>query len=283
MMAIALTARTQLTIGPCRRVGRVQRTHWRGDGRRRIDNADAFVHPEYLVRPRRERRCFRCARPVVEVEIHKIEVLLQFAERLDNLRIVEPVHFHRELRNRREQFVWRCEKRFPFSAFDVHLDDHTPAHVAVFPHLVFQRVEEVRIAVAGPISDAFVVKDKFAAVADWPRRIEAIIFVHRNMIPARHLASPVVVCANAIRVRYIDGLNEILAHQITAIVVAAKAFERTVFQNDWLKLRKNRLAQLALRCAAHEIANYDCCGCCKSNNDERDADPRLFPERVLHR
>src|SRR5262249_37074519 len=55
----------QLTIGPCRRVGRVQRTHWRGDWRRRIDDADALVHPEHLVRPRRKRRCFPCARPVV--------------------------------------------------------------------------------------------------------------------------------------------------------------------------------------------------------------------------
>ena len=140
--------RAQLTIGPRRRVGRVQWTHRRGNRRRRIDDADAFVHPEHLVRPRRERRCFRCARPVVEVEIHEIEVPLQLTERLENLRIVEPVHFHRELRNRREQFVWRCEKRFPFSAFDVHLDDHTPAGIAVFANLVFQRVEETRIPVA---------------------------------------------------------------------------------------------------------------------------------------
>ena len=95
-----------------------------------------------------QRRRFRRARPVVEVEIHEIEVPLQLTERLENPRIVEPVHFHRELRNRREQFVWRCEKRFPFSAFDVHLDDHTPAGIAVFANLVFQRVEEARIPVA---------------------------------------------------------------------------------------------------------------------------------------
>jgi len=41
-----------------------------------------------------------------------MEVPLQLTDHLENLRIVEPVHFHRELRNRREQFVWRCEKRF---------------------------------------------------------------------------------------------------------------------------------------------------------------------------
>src|SRR6266700_7371634 len=114
----------QLTIGPGRRVRRVQWTHWRGNRRCRIDDANTLVHPERLVRPRGERRRFRCARPVVEMEVYEIEVPLQLSEHLENLRIVEPVHFHRELRNRREQFVWRCEKRFPFPAFDVHLDNH---------------------------------------------------------------------------------------------------------------------------------------------------------------
>ena len=237
----------QLAIGPRRRVRRVQRTHRRGDRRRRIDDADALVHPEHLVRPRRERRCFRRARPVVEVEIHEIEIPLQLTERLENPRIVEPVHFHRELRNRREQFVWRCEKRFPFSAFDVHLDEHTPAGIAVFADLIFQRVEEVRFPIARPISDAFVVKDKSAAVADWPRWIETIVFVHGNVISARHLACPVVVWANTVRVSCIERFNQILAHQVTAIIGAAKALERAVFQSDWLKLRENRLTQLALR------------------------------------
>lgn len=188
----------QLTIGPSRRVGRVQRTHWRGERRRRIAHTYPLVYPEHLVRPCRERRRFRCARPVVEVEIHEIEVPLQLTEHLENLRIVESVHFHRKLWNRREQFVWRCEKRFPFSAFDVYFDDHTPARIAVLANLVFQRVEETRIPVPGAISDAFIVKDKPSAVADWPRWIEAIVLVHGNMISARHLACPVVICADAI-------------------------------------------------------------------------------------
>ena len=181
------------------------------------------------------------------MEVHEIEVPVQLTEHLENLRIVEAVHFHRELRNRSEQFVWRCEKRFPFPAFDVHLDDQTPAGIAVFADLVFQRVEETRIPVAGPISDAFVVKNKAAAVADWPRWIETIVFVHRNVISARHLAAPVVIWANTVRVSCIERFNQILAHQVTAIIGAAKALERAVFQNDWLKLSENRLAQLALR------------------------------------
>ena len=172
----------QLTIAPCRRVRRIQRTHRRGNRRRRIDDTDTLVHPEYLVRPCRQRCCFRRARPVVEVEIHEIEVLLQLTERFENLWIVESVHFHRELRNRREQFVRRCEERFPFSAFDIHLDDHTLAGIAVFADLVFQRVEEVRFPIARVISDAFVVKDESAAVAAWPRWIETIVFVNGNVI-----------------------------------------------------------------------------------------------------
>src|SRR6266576_3275745 len=84
--------RAQLAIRPRRRVGRVQRTHWRGNRRRGIDDADMFVHPENLVRPRRERRRSRRARPVVEVEVYEIEVPLQLSEYLENPRIFEPVH-----------------------------------------------------------------------------------------------------------------------------------------------------------------------------------------------
>src|SRR4029077_6304307 len=189
----------------------------------------------------------------------------------------------RELRNRREQFVWRCEKRFPFPAFDVHLDDHTPAGIAVLANLVFQRVEETRIPISRLISDTFVVKDKSAAVADWPRWIATIVFVHRNVISARHFARPVVVWANTVRVSCIERFNQILAHQVTAIIRAAKALERTVFQSDWLKLCENRLTQLALRRAAHDIANHDCGGCRESNDDKRNAEPSSFPECVLHR
>src|SRR5439155_1062511 len=169
------------------------------------------------------------ARPIVEVEVYEIEVPRQLSEHLENLRIVEPVHFHRELRNRREQFVWRCEKRFPFPAFDVHLDNQAPAGVAVLADLIFQRVEETRIPMARPISDAFVVKDKSAAVADWPRWIETVVLLYRDVIPARHVACPVVVWANTVRVSCIERFNQILAHQISAIIGAAEALERTVF------------------------------------------------------
>ena len=159
---------------------------------------------------------------------------------------------------------------------------HTPAGIAVFADLVFQRVEEVRIPVAGAISDAFVVKDKSAAVADWPRRIETIVFVHGNVISARHVACPVVVWANTVRVSCIERFNQILAHQVTAIIGAAKALERAVFQSDWLKLRENRLAQLARRRATDDLASDDDSGCRDRNDDERDADGRPSDETVLH-
>src|SRR4029077_4957725 len=121
--------------------------------------------------------------------------------------------------------------------------------------------------------NAFVVKDKPSANAHWPRGIETIVFVHANVISARHLASPIIVWANTVRVSCVERFNQILAHQVTAIIGAAKALERAVFENDWLKLQKDGLAQLALRRATPDVANHDCCGCCKSNNDERDANP----------
>ena len=167
-------------------------------------------------------------------------------------------------------------------AFDVDLDDQAPAGFAILSDLIFQRVEEVRIPMARPISDAFVVKDKSAAVADWPRWIETIVLVHWNVISPRDLASPIIVCADAVRVSCIERLTQVLAHEVSAIVGAAEAFERTVFQSDRLKFCKNRLAQLAPGPVVHDTPNHDD-GDCESEDDERDPNPRLFPERVLHR
>src|SRR4029077_9137151 len=134
---------------------------------------------------------------------------------------------------------------------------HRPARAARFFHLGFPRVEEKRTPIGPPVFHTFLLKDKAAPVADWPRWIETIVFVQRNVISARHFACPVVVWANTVRVSCIERFNQILAHQVTAIIRAAKALERTVFQNDWLKFRKNRLAQLALCRATDDRASDD--------------------------
>ena len=115
-------------------------------------------------------------------------------------------------------------------------------------------------------------KHERAAVAGWPRGIKTIVLMHWDVIPARQLASPVVVTANAIRVRCIERLNQILAHQVSAVIGAAEALERAILQRDRLKFRKNRLAQLARCGAAHEIANDDRGRCYESDDDKRDAD-----------
>jgi len=205
------------------------------------------------------------------VQVHKIEVSLQLPEHLDNLRIVEAVHLHRDLRNRRQHLVGGCEQRIPFPTLNIHLDDQVPAGVAVPPDLVFQSVEETRLPIAGLIADAFVVKHERAAGTGWPCGIKAVVLMHRDVIPARQFASPVVVPANAIRVRCIEWLNQILAHQVSAIIGAAEAFQRTILQRDGLKLCKNCLAQPARRGAAHEIANHDSGRCYENDDDERDS------------
>jgi hypothetical protein len=132
------------------------------------------------------------------VEVHKIEVSLQLPEHLDNLRIVEAVHLHRDVRNRRQQLIGGCEERIPFPALNVHLDDQAPASVAVFSNLVLQGIEETRFPVAGSIADAFVVKNEHAPVTCWPCGIKTVILMHRDVIPTRHLASPIVIPANTI-------------------------------------------------------------------------------------
>ena len=58
------------------------------------------------------------------------------------------------------------------------------AGVAILADLVFQRVEEMRIPIAGPIADTFVVKDECPTVAGWPRGIKTIVLMHRDVIHA---------------------------------------------------------------------------------------------------
>src|SRR6266498_5181223 len=78
----------QLTVGPRRRIRRVQWAHRCRDRRRRIEPADTLVNPVRLVRPRGQRRRLRRARPVIEVEVHEIEVPLQLPEYVENLWLV---------------------------------------------------------------------------------------------------------------------------------------------------------------------------------------------------
>src|SRR5207302_3534767 len=113
----------------------------------------------------------------------------------------------------------------------------------------------MRAPVAAAIADTFIVKHERAAVADWPGRIKTVVLMHRDLIPARQLASPVVIAANAVGIRRIERLDQIFAHQISAIVGAAEAFQRTILQDDRLKFRKNRLTQLARRGSARDVAN----------------------------
>jgi hypothetical protein len=124
------------------------------------------------------------------------------------------------------------------------------------------------------MAEAFVVKHERAAVASWLGGIKTVILMHRDVIPARELASPVVVPANTKGVRRIEGLKQILAHQVSAVIGAAETLQRTILQDDRLKLCKNRLAQSARRGAAHEIANHDSGRYYESDDDKRDADGR---------
>src|SRR5439155_11245587 len=119
----------------------------------------------------------------------------------------------------------------------------------------FQCVEESGRSVAGLISDALIVKHQRAAVAGWPCGIKTIVFMDRNVIPARYFASPVIVTANAVGIGGIDRLDQVFAHQVSAIIRAAEAFQRAVFQSDRLKLGKNGLAQPEPARFVHEISN----------------------------
>jgi hypothetical protein len=107
--------------------------------------------------------------------------------------------------------------------------------------------------------------------------------MHRDVISTRQLASPLVVAANAVRVRCVERLNQILAHQVPAIVGAAEALQRAILQDDRLEFRKNRLTQSARCGAAHDIADRNGGRRCESDDDKRDADSMSSHEGVLHR
>ena len=138
----------------------------------------------------------------------------------------------------------------------------------------------MRTRIAGPIADTFVVKHERATVAGWPGRIKTVILMYRDVIPARQLASPIVIPANAVRVRSIERLDQILAHQVSTIIGAPEALQRTILQDDRLKLCKNRLAQPARRGPAHDIANRNGSRCGESDGDKRDADSMSSHEGV---
>src|SRR4029453_16722334 len=71
-----------------------------------------------------------------------------------------------------------------------------------------------------------------------------------------------------------EWLNQILAHQVSAVIGAAEARQRTILQGDRLKLCKNRFAEPARCGTAHEIPNHNGGHCCESDYDKRDADGR---------
>src|SRR5438552_8282207 len=164
----------------------------------------------------------------------------------------------------------------------VHLDDLTPADVAVFLDLVFRRVENKRPSVPGVVADAFVVKHKGAAVAGRSRRIKTVILIHRDVISTGHIASPVIVRTNAVRVCCIERLNQIFAHQVSAVIGAAEARKRAVLQNDRLKFRKDRFAQLAPGRAARQASNHDGGRGSEGDDDECNAYEWSFNQRLLH-
>jgi Cation efflux family len=134
----------------------------------------------------------------------------------------------------------------------------------------------MRIPVTGTIADAFVVKHESAAAAGGPGGVKAIVLMHPDVIAARDLASPIIVFANAVRVRHIERLNQILAHQISTVIGAAETFKCTILQCDRLKFRKNRFAQLSSRSIVRETPNHDRSGSCESDEDECDADEWSF-------
>src|SRR5436190_11455714 len=141
----------------------------------------------------------------------------------------------------------------------------------------------MRARIAAAIADTFVVKYERPAVTGRTCRIKTVVLMHRHVIATRQFTSPIVVAANAVRVCCIERLDQILAHQVSAIVGAAEPLQLTILQDDRLKLRKNRLTQPARRGSVRNIANRNGGSCAESDDDKSDADSMSSHEGALQR
>src|SRR5215470_9890933 len=128
----------------------------------------------------------------------------------------------------------------------------------------------MRTPVFGPVTDTLVMKHERAIITSWPGRIKTIVLMRRDMIPARHLACPLVVGSDAVGIRRIEWLHQILAHQVSAVVGASEALQRAILQDDRLEFRKNRVTELACRGPTRDIANRDGSRCRESDDDKGD-------------
>src|SRR4029077_19923539 len=66
------------------------------------------------------------------------------------------------------------------------------------------------------------------------------------------------------------------------VVRTAETLKRAVLQGNWLKLSKDRPAELASGRVAHQSADHDNDGACEKNDDKRDADVSSFHENTLY-
>lgn len=146
-----------------------------------------------------------------------------------------------------------------------------PVGVAVLLQLIFERIKRTRISLVRSIADAFVVKHEGAAATGWPRGIKAIIFIHRHVILARDVACPIIVLPDAVRVRSVDRRDEVLAHQVSAVIGAPEALQCAILQRNGLEFRKDLLTQFASCSAAHDITNGESY---RANENNYESDPK---------
>jgi len=116
-------------------------------------------------------------------------------------------------------------------------------------------------------ADAFVVEYQRTAIAGRPRRIKTVILINWNVIPARHVAAPVVVAANTVGIGRIDRSMRFSHIRYPPSFALPKRFQGAVLQEDRLKLCQNRFAQFASVRAAPEIANHNRGRDCDGDDD----------------
>ena len=186
------------------------------------------------------------AAEVVPVQVGDVEGLLQLRHGGDESRFVDAMKLDGQLVDSPQLIVGESKKALPLRPFDVHFDDQLLARVAVLPHLVLERVEGAPVFGALAGADALFVKHRLAARASRAGEVEAIVLVDVDAKPGRHVAAPLVVAGDAVRVGRLHIAEQVAAEQIAAIMRFAEALERAVGQRHRLDLCKQPLPVLDL-------------------------------------
>src|SRR5262245_30769124 len=106
--------------------------------------------------------------------------------------------------------------------------------------LVRQGVEPATFDGLGFRPYAFVVKDEISLLTLGPLLGKTVVLMDRHLELTGEPTPPVVFSVDAVRIETLDSLNQVLAHQVSAVVRAAVSPQVAVLERDRLQFFEQR-------------------------------------------